>query len=114
VKCAIENIKVARNPLVVIWFGTCELSTKSGKFSDIIRNPYQTIERLASLLSRLLISFLILRIDMDIRLGYLPLTARVSGVFINSYKETILYFCTEKQFILLSLGLEGFKHFYTF
>jgi hypothetical protein len=46
VKCAIENIKVARNQLVVFWFGTCELSTKSGKFSDIIRNPYQTIEQL--------------------------------------------------------------------
>ena len=46
VKCAIENIKVAHNPLVVFWFGTCELSTKSGKFSDIIRNPYQTIEQL--------------------------------------------------------------------
>jgi hypothetical protein len=46
VKCAIENIKVAHNPLVVFWFGTCELSTKSGKFSDIIRNPYQTVEQL--------------------------------------------------------------------
>ena len=46
VKCAIENIKVAHNPLVVFWFDTCELSTKSGKFSDIIRNAYQTIEEL--------------------------------------------------------------------
>jgi hypothetical protein len=46
VKRAIENIKVAHNPLVVFWFGTCELSTKSGKFSDIIRNPYQTVEQL--------------------------------------------------------------------
>lgn len=46
VKCAIENIKIVHNPLVVIWFGTCELSTKSGKFSDSIRNPYQTIEQL--------------------------------------------------------------------
>jgi hypothetical protein len=46
VKRAIENIKVAHNPLVVFWFGTCELSTKSGKFSDIIRNSYQTVEQL--------------------------------------------------------------------
>jgi hypothetical protein len=38
VKCAIENIKVARNPLVVIWFGhvNCQLSLVNSQILYVI------------------------------------------------------------------------------
>ncbi|CAG2238628.1 unnamed protein product [Mytilus edulis] len=46
VQSAIRNIKQVQKPIVFIWFGTCELSKKSGRFSNIIEHPYQVTEQI--------------------------------------------------------------------
>ncbi|CAC5394454.1 unnamed protein product [Mytilus coruscus] len=46
VNTAVRNIQTAANPIVFLWFGTCEISKKTGRFSDIINHPYQSIEQI--------------------------------------------------------------------
>ncbi|CAC5374472.1 unnamed protein product [Mytilus coruscus] len=42
---AIPSIQAATSPIVLLWFGTCEISKKDGRYSDIIKYPYQSIEQ---------------------------------------------------------------------
>lgn len=42
----LTNIRLATNPLVLIWFGTCELTTKNGKFIELEGDVYENADRL--------------------------------------------------------------------
>lgn len=46
VRTAMNRIRLAQEPIILIWFGTCELSVKNGKFSKIIDYPYQEVEQI--------------------------------------------------------------------
>ncbi|CAC5402803.1 unnamed protein product [Mytilus coruscus] len=41
----IPSIQAATSPIVLLWFDTCEISKKDGRYSDIIKYPYQSIEQ---------------------------------------------------------------------
>jgi hypothetical protein len=40
-----EKIKEDNKPIILFWFGTCELTAKKGKYIYIRQPPYQNIER---------------------------------------------------------------------
>jgi rRNA pseudouridine-1189 N-methylase Emg1 (Nep1/Mra1 family) len=40
----LRSIKKADEPVILIWFGTCEITEKEGKYISIRKYPYQNIE----------------------------------------------------------------------
>ena len=46
VNTAIRQIRLANKPTVLIWLGTCEITSKKGKFIQLIDYPFQTIEEI--------------------------------------------------------------------
>jgi len=44
IKRVSEEIKDKDRPIVIIWFGTCELTRKSGKYLKLRESPFQNIE----------------------------------------------------------------------
>ena len=43
---AIQKIKHEHYPIVLIWLGTCEITTKTGKFCTLSKYPYQQVEEI--------------------------------------------------------------------
>jgi hypothetical protein len=44
VDCALKSIKQTHKPIVLLWFGTCELTKKVGNLVKIRDSPYQNTE----------------------------------------------------------------------
>ena len=42
----LRNIQIAIRPIVFVWFGTCELTDKVGKFISLKNNPTETVDQL--------------------------------------------------------------------
>ena len=45
IRSVAEKIKEDNKPIILFWFGTCELTAKKGKYIYIRQPPYQNVER---------------------------------------------------------------------